>query len=257
MGFSSQQSLPRSIGLVVGLIVAGLAVRFFLAGGIEEYFNPQKRVENQIEAALKANPGDLALMEAIETHFPLQYDKMLDRLGDAAIQAEDEETLLLVINNVLQEFMASHRNDFAYAPTQNLRSVLADEEALVDLLSRENPTMCSDYLFGRIEVTDETSQELRTLFGKSVASRVEAMATGRRDQQMRLAVTPSLVAKLRKSMVQEGASEAQLAMLFDQGDPGVLSSAQQCEALQKLHAAVGKMPDEDAALLIGTLLNAA
>lgn len=257
MGFSAQKSLPRSIGVVVGLIVAGLAVRFFMAGGIEEYFNPQKRVENQIEAALKSNPGDLALMQAIETHFPLQYDKMLDSIGGAAMQAEDGETVLMAINTAIQGFMVSHRNDFAYAPTQNLRSVLADEKALVDMLSRENPTMCSDYLFGRIEVTDETSQELRTLFGKSVASRVEAMAAGRRDQQLRLAVTPSLVAKVRQSMMQEGASEAQLAMLFDQGDPGALSSAQQCEALQQLHAAVGRMPDEDAALLIGTLLNAA
>jgi hypothetical protein len=253
MSFLSERSPSQMVGGVIALLVAGYCVRFLLAGGVEEYFSPSKRIESQLVAALEQRPGDLAILRAMEQHFPLDYDNLLEGMAEQGVAGGTEEQVIAVGSQYLRRFMAGHRNDFAAAPTPYLDGVLASEMALLRQLASESPVACDDYVKGRLEYDDPLSDDADRLLGESAAAYVEAMAAGRRDQQLRLATTPADLTALGRTLAARGATAEQIAAL-DSGDFARLEYDDQCDAVLRLVEAIDAQPEARQALLTATFL---
>ncbi len=254
MSYISDTSPAQKISFVVGLIALSLVARFVWAGGVEEYFNPAKQVENQIVEVLEERPGDLALLRAMEDYFPLQYDELLEAMTYVAQRDASPDAVSQAGSAQLAQFMANHRTDFALAPQQSLDAVLTAERKLLEALRTEEPVYCADYLFGTLIPTDPLSPESNQLMGEAAAARVQAMAAGRADQQLRMKATPRDIASLSDTMRAEGASDMQIAVLFENGNPATLSSAEQCDSMLQMLRSMEKQPDARRALLTGSLL---
>ncbi len=253
MSFLSERSAGEKLGGFIAVLVLAYLARFLWAGGIEEYFSPSKRIENQLVAALEQRPGDLAILRAMEEHFPLDYEDLLEGMTDAGLARGSEGEIAEAGSGFLRRFMASHKNDFAAAPTPYLDTVLQAEVAVLRRLASESPVACDDYVKGRLQYNDPLSEEARRLLGESGAAYVEAMAAGRRDQQLRLATTPADLAALGQTMAERGASREQLAAL-DAGDFQSLAYADQCDGVLRLVEGIDAQPDARQALLTTTFL---
>ncbi|MCP5396267.1 MAG: hypothetical protein H6918_05985 [Sphingomonadaceae bacterium] len=254
MSFLSETSASQKIGVIIAAIVGGLIVRFVMAGGIEEYYNPSKQIENRIVEAMEARPGDLAVLQAMRDYFPLEYDDLLESMTDAAMADAPAEDVMRAGSRELARFMARHPNDFAAAPEANLSEVLRTESALLEALLAEDPVACGDYIFGTMEPADPLSEETGKLIGEAAASKIKAMAAGRADQQLRLATTPSDLRKLTDTMRERGASAEQIALFTDNIDTAVLGSEEQCEAALHLVKAIEAQKPSSRALLVATFL---
>ncbi|MXP47293.1 hypothetical protein GRI43_07795 [Altererythrobacter luteolus] len=254
MSYLSEASGSQKVGFFIAVVIAGLMARFFWAGGIEEYFNPSKQVENQIVEVLEARPGDLAVLRAMEQSFPLQYDELLEAMTDAGMQNAPPEMVIEAGSRQLGQFMASHRNDFAAAPLPSLDAVAGKERELLASLQRDEPVYCADYLFGTLIPSDPLSQESSRLIGETAAARVQAMAAGRADQQLRLDITPAILDGLADTMKDEGASAQQLAVIFGDADSATLSAEQQCDSALRMLSSIESQTDTRRALLIGKML---
>ncbi|ANU08636.1 hypothetical protein [Paraurantiacibacter namhicola] len=258
MSFASRTSPSQLIGVIIGLIVCGLIVRMVMAGGVEEFFNPTKQVENEIEAAMKSRPGDLAIIQAIETHFPEEYEAMLENMAEAAMGQQSGEAVADAGSSELARFMARHPNDFAAAPDEALSVVLQHEGTLLDGLLAQDPVLCSDYIMGRMQVDDPLPDSVLQLIGQSAASKVKAMAAGRADQQLRFKTTPADLAALGETMRVRGASELQVSMfLSDSGAAEALDDIQRCEGAIHLVKGIEQQTAGRRALLVATFLTPA
>jgi len=212
MSYSDRTSPAQLIGAIIGFLVLGLIVRVVWAGGIEEYFVPSKQVENRIEEALQAQPGDLAILQSIETYFPDDYDDLLEAMADAGMAGADDAQVIEAGNRQLASFLGNHRNDFAAAPSDALTAVLTSETSLIEALHFENPLACSNHVFGTVPPATEPSEEVKLLIGQAVATKVRAMAAGRTDQQMRLPPSSRDFSLLADAMIARGASKAEAAI---------------------------------------------
>jgi hypothetical protein len=244
------------VGGFIGLLVVGYLVRFLLAGGVEEYFSESKRVENRLVAALEQRPGDLAILRAMEKHFPQSYDDLLDSMGDAGVAGASDEQVVAAGSQRLRQFMANHKNDFAAAPTPYLDTVLRTKAALLRQLAKDSPMACDSFVDGRLEDVGPMSDAANRLVGESAAASIEAIAAGRRDQQLRLGITPADLAALRDTLAGRGASRAQLAAL-DSGDFVGLAEGERCDAVLRLVEAIDAQPEASQALLTGRFLGPA
>lgn len=253
MSFLSERSPSQMVGGFIAVLVLGLAVRAFYAGGIVEYFDPAKRIENRLVEALEQRPGDAAVLAAMKEHFPLDYETLLDDMSRSVGSGAGPQDVANTGAGFLRRFMHNHRNDFSNAPSSYLETVLAGEVALLGRLAVESPVACDDYVKGRLQYDDPLSPEVWKLLGESGANYVEAMAAGRRDQQLRLATTPSDLAALGETLAQRGASRAQLAAL-EAGDFSTVSYDEQCDAALRLVEAIDAQPEDRQALLVATFL---
>jgi hypothetical protein len=253
LSFLSERSPSQMIGGVIAFLVFGLIVRAIYAGGIVEYFDPAKRIENRLVEALEQRPGDAAVLAAMKAHFPLDYESLLDDMSRSVGSGAGPREVAETGAGFLRRFMHNHRNDFSAAPSPNLETVLAGEVALLRQLAEESPVACDDYVKGRLQYDDPLSQEAWKLLGESGANYVEAMAAGRRDQQLRLATTPADLRALGQTLAERGASREQLAAL-DAGDFSTIGYDEQCDAALRLVEAIDAQPEDRQALLVASFL---
>ena len=254
MSFLSERSPSQMVGTVIGLILLSLATRAWMAGGLEELMNPGKRAENQIVAALENNPGDLAVLRAMERHFPLDYDRLLDTMSSAALRSAPPEQVMEAGSLAVARFMQQHANDFASAPEDRLDGVLALETELIETLNRSDPLACGDYLHGTVQQGDLLLPRVRELMGEVAAAKVAAMAAGRENPALRLLVNGKHVQDLASDMRAMGASMAQLTFIVEGRGGEALTEQEQCSAGVHLVHAIAGRPDAERVLLIGTLL---
>lgn len=254
MSYLSERSPSQMVGAVIGLILLSLAIRAWMAGGLEELMSPGKRVENQIVAALENNPGDLAVLRAMEQHFPLDYDRLLDAMSTAALRSAPPEQVMQAGSDAVGRFMARHANDFAAAPAETLDGVLALETGLIEALDKSDPIACSDYVHGTLKQGDLLLPQVRELMGELAAAKVAAMAAGRKNQALRMLVNGKHVADLVADMRARGASDAQIGFIVEGTGGAALTEQQQCGAAVHLVHAIAARPDDERVLLVGSLL---
>ena len=254
MSFLSEVSASQKIGAVIVALVLGFAARAFTAGGVEEYLFPAKRVENRIEEALAAHPGNLAVLGAMQTHFPDEYDDMLDAMADSAIADAADDQVLAVGTAQLGAFLHRHRNDFANAPDAALADVLHRSSEALSALYRDDPVACNNFAYGRNDPVKPLPPATQALLGEAIAARVRAMAAGRTQQTVRLHVTPTDLAALESGMREAGASAGQLALFFGATSDPSLSAGGACEAMILLHAAIAAQEAGTRELLAAHLL---
>lgn len=253
MSFSRTVGPSQMIGGVIGLLVLAYAVRFVAAGGIEEYFNPNKKYENAIVAAFEKQPGNLAVLRAMERQFPLEYEDFLDTMTKAAASGRQED-ILRDGSAFLQRFAARHASDFSNAPDALLIKVADSESRLFASLAAKSKIDCADYVFGTLQPEIPLNPETRKLLGETAAARIEAISGGRTHQTVRLGVTPVEGKALIAAMQARGASAAQLAAMRGEIDPETLSVEDQCYAGINLVEGIRAQPPEVEALLASDLL---
>lgn len=253
MSFTRTVAPSQMIGAVIGLLVLGYAVRFLLAGGIEEYFNPNKKYENAIVAAFEKQPGNLAVLRAMERQFPQEYDDFLGTMTKAAASGREED-ILRDGSAYLQQFAAKHAGDFSNAPDALLVRVADAESRLLSSLAAGSMEDCADYVFGTLQPARPLAPETRKLLGETAAARIEAISGGRTNQTVRLGVTPTEGKALIAAMKARGANAAQLGAMRGEIDPETLSVEDRCNAGINLLEGIRAQPPEVEALLASDLL---
>lgn len=257
MSFLSEESAAQKVGLVLGIIVIGLVARMVMAGGIEEYFNPAKRVENRIVEVMEEHPGDLIILQTMRDYFPHEYEDLLDAMSDVAVAGAPPEVVIAAGNRELAAFLHRHKNDFGNAPSDSLDAALDAELALLQALRGEDPGACSAYAYGIGLFEGEPSPATLELLGNAIASKVRAMYAGRTNQQIRFDLVPHEIEAWNESMMALGASEAQAIVARVGSDEFVMDDGQRCQAAIYALEATRQQDRNARDLLTGALLTVA
>lgn len=250
MAFTDRPSMEKVLIGVLLAVVIGWGIRFFFAGGVVEYFEPDKRLENAIAEVLADEPGGEVLLRRLESDFPRKHDEFLDLMTRQVKRDQDDSRLWATANSWLNQFFASHENDFSYAPMPQLDAFIALEKEMLGLLAAEGVEGCDAMVVG-LPPEGELSDELRAIGAKAMEARFDAIRAGRQDQQLRLFLSPTDFEAVTASLIEKGASEEQLEFLSGDLNGSVMEPGAPCAAAQMLIDTIIDQPEERRALLIG------
>lgn len=253
MSFLSKELDSNKIGIVIGIIVVGLIGRIIWAGGIEEYFSPNKQVENAIVSALESQPGGAIMLSQLESDFPLEYEDLLSAMTNQAVRDQSPDNIVEAGNQWLRRFFASHSKDFKFAPIGSLDTVLSTEATALAAMYEHEPQLCDNYIRGWAlpgNLPEKVSQSI----GSAVAAKFAAIRAGRDDQQLRLDLTPYDLGELTNALTAGGMNEDELAFVLDGVRDGVEESGEKCKAIQGLVAGVQNQPEDRRALLVSAIV---
>ncbi|MEO1729853.1 MAG: hypothetical protein AAFR64_03860 [Pseudomonadota bacterium] len=250
MAFTDRPSTEKVLGGVFLAVILGWAIRFVLAGGVIEYFDSNKRIENEIAAALSKEPGTESVLRRLESDFPDKYDEFLATLSNRLNQDQSANRVAPTAVTWIRSFFASHENDFGFAPMPQLDAVIDWEQQFIAKLADENVASCDAYAIG-LPLEEQPSLEVRELGAKAVEARFDAIRAGRKDQQMRLKLNPTDFEAVAVSLAEKGATRDQIEFAFGDLNGAVLDEGVPCKSLQMLLETIIEQPEERRALLIG------
>ncbi|MEO0590687.1 MAG: hypothetical protein AAFZ11_09020 [Pseudomonadota bacterium] len=250
MAFTDRPSTEKALGVVFLVFIMGWAIRFIDAGGIIEYWRPEKRIENEIAAALAKEPGGEVVLRRLESEFPNAHDEFLRTLRNRALQDESGARVGATAVTWIRGFFAGHENDFGYAPLPKLDAVIEFESAFVSKLAVSDVTLCDAYAVG-LPFESAPSEAIKALGAKATEARFDAIQAGRQDQQTRFWLVESDWKKVSEAYAAKGVSVDQIEFMAGDLNGAVLEEGQACEALQLYLETIADQPDERRALLIG------
>lgn len=250
MAYTDQKLPHKMLGVFLLVVVVGMAIRYFVAGGFIEYYSPDKRLENDIAAELEKQPGGAMLLARLEADFPDRHDDLLETLTRAAKADGPPDRIGKAANQWIAGFFANHENDFKAAPIESLDKVIDLEAKMLATMQSDYPEICTDYAYG-VPQKMALPEDIRTVSDTIMDARFAAIKAGRVDQQMRLALTPPDFEALNKTLVAQGTNAEQLAYIDGSSDGIDLSDEEACGAAVNLVSAVRAQPEYQRALLIG------
>ena len=250
MAFSDQKHASGLIGVVILGIVGSLIVRIFWAGGIENFFDPELALGNEVIEQLEAYPGNEVVFERLEEDFPDAYQDFTLTLSRAAQMEGPEDRVLIAGNNWINMFFASYAEDFKAAPLPALDNVMALEAQFLRDLKAHDEFACAFY--ARNEPQDQPLPEsFDEASAEIVTARFDTILAGRRDQQLRLGITPSMYEAVEQTMRDKGLNDEQISVVFGEAEPGTIGAPLACEMAIELVDAIREQPDDARALLNG------
>jgi len=250
MAFTDRPSTEKVLGGVFLAVVISFGIRFYLAGGMVEYFDENIQLEGEIAAVMAKEPGTETVLRRLESDFPDKYDELLATLRHRLNQDQSPYRIAPTAVTWIRGFFAGHENDFGFAPMPQLDAVIDWERQFVAKLAEENVASCDAYAMG-LPLEEQPSLEVRELGAKAVEARFDAIRAGRKDQQMRLKLNPTDFEAVAASLTDKGATRDQIEFAFGDLNGAVLDEGVPCESVQMLLETIIEQPEERRALLIG------
>ena len=228
----------------------GLGLTIVVIGGLLNG-RPASDTAQEVAAEIEQDPDIRESMSALRTHYPSDYQEMLDRLA-AAGRARGQEAAGREAFFFMRGFMTAKADAIASAPDAHLDRVADTYLALVRLLRDQDVRLCAQFVTSGFTPGTPPPRAAMTLLNRAAAQQIlaaHAGETGGRRPRGPLS-PPDMTAWFERIE----ALDPSAAALIENGSLDRATPAQQCGAGIALHQAVTDLPPAAAANVMANLI---
>lgn len=234
------------------LIACVVIAAFSTIGGLIFTLSPQQqaaRTSANFDTRVETDPRVGPVMIRLKTAFPKDYQDLKTQILDADKSGATKEQIVSITTAFMTRFMATHRRDMAYAPSENLKAIRDSQLAAYYALQSASEDQCALLFRTGSERGQKLDPKSLSAMGNLTAASIDAIIasqTGRTAQNPRMALslddmgaaqtglpgresmTTSDQRALLKEFRRNGVTDAQLALLADSQKLLAASSHDQC-----------------------------